>query len=293
MMWVSIAIMIIIGMIDYDWQVMLFVIIPLLLVAVVYFAGNYKDSQNRENIDTQNYTSSNFDYSTDDSNTYTIPPNADIIKLTGVYYVSGRDIPAGIYDIRVIDGFGNLQIPPKKKEIFMRKGDDFKNVSFSLQKELYIPVGMVLNLLKYREFSSQVQINYPKDEILMNDNIDMMDGHAFEYFCARMMDSMGYKAKVTKGSGDHGADIIAIKEGVRYAVQCKRWSTSVGNKVVEDVFYAKQVYHCHVGIIITSNYFTCAAKEAAHETGIILWDRDFIKSHSNILDSNQNQKLQS
>ena len=172
--------MLIIGMIDYDWQVMLFVIIPLLLVAVVYFAGNYKDSQNRENIDTQNYTSSNFDYSTDDSNTYTIPPNADIIKLTGGYYVSGRDIPAGIYDIRVIDGSGNLQIPPKKKEIFMRKGDDFKNVSFSLQKELYIPVGMVLNLLNYREFSSQVQINYPKDEILMNDNIDMMAGHAFD-----------------------------------------------------------------------------------------------------------------
>ena len=96
MIWVSIAIMLIIGMIDYDWQVMLFVIIPLLLVAVVYFAGNYKDSQNRENIDTQNYTSSNFDYSTDDSNTYTIPPNADIIKLTGGYYVSGRDIPVSL-----------------------------------------------------------------------------------------------------------------------------------------------------------------------------------------------------
>lgn len=33
-------------------------------------------------------------------------------------------------------------------------------------------------------------------------------------------------------------------------------------------------YRCHVGIVMTNNYFTQSAKDLAKENGIVLWDRD-------------------
>jgi HJR/Mrr/RecB family endonuclease len=32
----------------------------------------------------------------------------------------------------------------------------------------------------------------------------------------------------------------------------------------------------HIGIVMTNQYFTAAAKEAAEKTGVLLWDRDYI-----------------
>ena len=46
--------------------------------------------------------------------------------------------------------------------------------------------------------------------------IDRMEGHDFEYFCAVLLKTNGYeKAEVTPGSGDQGIDVIAAKDGIR------------------------------------------------------------------------------
>lgn len=112
--------------------------------------------------------------------------------------------------------------------------------------------------------------------------IDFMDGHNFEYFCADILKNNGYKdVEVTRGSGDHGVDIIAVRDGIRYAVQCKRFTGNVGNKAVQEIYFGKSYYHCHVGIVMTNSYFTPAAKEAAKESGVILWDRDFLMRYIN------------
>lgn len=53
-----------------------------------------------------------------------------------------------------------------------------------------------------------------------------MDGHDFEYFCADLLSRGGFsEVEVTKGSGDYGIDILAEKDGVTYAIQCKRYTT--------------------------------------------------------------------
>lgn len=106
---------------------------------------------------------------------------------------------------------------------------------------------------------------------------DSMDGWEFENFCADILKENGYEnVEVTKGSGDQGVDVFAERDGIKYAVQCKRYSHPVGNKAIQEIFAGKQFYHCHVGIVMTSNYFTKSAKELAKENGIILWDRDFL-----------------
>lgn len=105
--------------------------------------------------------------------------------------------------------------------------------------------------------------------------IDQMEGHEFESFIADLLRELGYqKVKITSGSGDQGADILAERDGVRYAVQCKRHSSDLGNTPVQEVHTGKDFYHCHVGVVATNRYFTQSAHEAAKATGVLLWDRD-------------------
>lgn len=106
-------------------------------------------------------------------------------------------------------------------------------------------------------------------------NIDLMDGHEFEYFCGNLLVQMGYyNVEVTKGSGDQGVDVIAYKDGCKYAFQCKRFSGNVGNRAVQEVIAGKKFYNCDYGVVITNRYFTNSAIELASKTGIILFDRD-------------------
>ena len=104
---------------------------------------------------------------------------------------------------------------------------------------------------------------------------DGMEGHEFESYCADLLRKNGFvNVSVTPGSGDQGVDVIAEKEGVRYAVQCKCYSSALGNTPVQEVCAGKSMYNCHVGVVMTNNYFTAGAKQLAENNGILLWDRD-------------------
>lgn len=107
-----------------------------------------------------------------------------------------------------------------------------------------------------------------------NHDFDNMDGHEFESFCATLLKRNGFKnVSVTKGSGDQGIDVLATKDGIKYGIQCKCYSSEVGNKAVQEAFSGKTFYNRHVGVVLTNNYFTPSAKELAEKNGIILWDR--------------------
>ena len=108
-------------------------------------------------------------------------------------------------------------------------------------------------------------------------NIDTMEGHEFEYFCAELLQRNGFTdVEVTKASGDFGIDILARKDGVSYAIQCKCYSDTVGNHAVQEALSGAQYYHCMVAVVMTNNYFTPAAIETAQKTNVLLWDRDTV-----------------
>lgn len=109
--------------------------------------------------------------------------------------------------------------------------------------------------------------------------IDKMEGHQFEYYCADLLRKNGFeRVEITKGSGDQGIDILAQKEGIKYAIQCKCYSSDLGNKPVQEAFAGKSIYKCHVAAVITNRFFTQGAVEAAEATGVLLWDRNKLKS---------------
>lgn len=106
---------------------------------------------------------------------------------------------------------------------------------------------------------------------------ESMEGREFEFFCADLLEKNGfYEVKVTRGSYDYGIDILAEKEGVTYAIQCKRYSKPVGIKAVQEAFAGKEYYDRMVGAVLTNQYFTSSAVNAAKKLKILLWDEDHL-----------------
>ena len=125
-----------------------------------------------------------------------------------------------------------------------------------------------------------IQITAPVRQLSELASVDSMDGHTFEYWCADLLRDNGFvNVSVTRGSGDQGVDVLAEKDGIRYAIQCKCYSHDLGNTPVQEVNAGRVIYHCHIGAVLTNRYFTKGAKDAAEATGVLLWDRNWIKDH--------------
>ena len=109
------------------------------------------------------------------------------------------------------------------------------------------------------------------------DEMDLMEGHDFEYFCADLLRKKGFiEVEVTKGSGDYGIDILAEKEGVTYAIQCKCYTAPIGVKAIQEAYAGRDYYDRMVGAVMTNQYFTTPAVEAAKKLKILLWDRGYL-----------------
>lgn len=110
------------------------------------------------------------------------------------------------------------------------------------------------------------------------DQMDLMEGHEFEYFCADLLRKKGFlEVEVTKSSGDYGIDILAQKEGVTYAIQCKCYAAPIGVKAIQEAYAGRDYYDRMVGAVMTNQYFTAPAVEAAGKLKILLWDRGYLE----------------
>lgn len=110
-------------------------------------------------------------------------------------------------------------------------------------------------------------------------SLDEIEGHDFEYYCAELLKKRGFEeVSVTKGSGDYGVDVLAEKDGVTYAIQCKAYTTPVGVKAVQEAYAGREFYDRMVGAVLTNQYFTKPAVEAAKKLKILLWDRGYLDS---------------
>lgn len=125
----------------------------------------------------------------------------------------------------------------------------------------------------YDTVTSQCRID------LYNNQYDYMEGHDFETYCAELLQKTGFDSvEVTPGSNDQGIDIIAYQHGIKFGIQCKRYSSDVGNKAVQEAFAGSTYYHCNVAAVLTNQHFTTQAKDLAKRTGVLLWDRDYLNA---------------
>lgn len=104
------------------------------------------------------------------------------------------------------------------------------------------------------------------------ENIDKMTGVEFEKVLINKLRGFGLKVMETPGSGDYGADIVIDDEDeTRFIIQCKRFSSKVNLKAVQEVVAAMKHYSADYAIVATNSDFLKSAVELAKSNGIELW----------------------
>ena len=111
-----------------------------------------------------------------------------------------------------------------------------------------------------------------------------------------MLIKLGYSnVEKTKASGDYGIDILAEKDNVSYAIQCKLYSSKLGNDCVQEACAGKKYYKKDLAVVITNSTFTQGAIELAKETNVVLWDRqildNMLKKINGTFDAYDNQRV--
>ena len=96
------------------------------------------------------------------------------------------------------------------------------------------------------------------------------DGLAFENWVATNLKKFGWEAKATRGSGDQGLDVIAKKNGRQIGVQCKLYSSNVGNKAVQEIISAKEFFNLDEAAVITNAGYTKSAQDLARACNVHL-----------------------
>lgn len=117
---------------------------------------------------------------------------------------------------------------------------------------------------------------YDEDERI---DIDKMDGGTFEHFCADLLRVNGWTdVRVTPASGDHGIDITAEKDDIKWGFQCKRWGdTKVDAIAIGQTYKGKALYECDMVAVITTSTLTAQAEGEAKQLGIKVWGRGKIR----------------
>ncbi|MGA2986460.1 MAG: restriction endonuclease [Terriglobia bacterium] len=113
------------------------------------------------------------------------------------------------------------------------------------------------------------------------DSLDTLSGVEFERLVSQLLERMGFRAEMTKASGDGGVDVVANLDqpfsGGRYLVQCKRYApdSTVGAATVREFYGALNADRRAIkGILITTSAFTAQATEFAEGLPIELIARD-------------------
>jgi restriction system protein len=99
-------------------------------------------------------------------------------------------------------------------------------------------------------------------------------GIEYEVYCAEALRRAGWDARLTTVTGDQGTDIIAERDGKRVVVQCKFYSTPVGNKAVQEAAAARLHERADQAIVVSNAAYTKAARQLAGTTGVILLHHD-------------------
>lgn len=111
--------------------------------------------------------------------------------------------------------------------------------------------------------------------------IQNLTGVQFEELITSLLARLGFRAQMTKASGDGGIDIVAVLNkpvvGGKCLFQCKRFAstTLVGSPVVREFYGAVSADRQVVkGVLITTSGFTEQARAFAQEVGIELIDME-------------------
>ena len=201
------------------------------------------------------------------------------------------------YDVlhaqQIIDGY------KQQLKEFMRIGGDPQYVKNLDRLDLYIEIvkrlkeyGWLDNQQKYIEYAEDTdaldldwelsQISHQINNAMAYEYINSLSGVEFENVCQALVEKMGFTTQTTKASGDGGIDLIAYNHqpllSGKYIIQCKRYTGSVGEPIIRDLYGVIMSERANKGILMTTGHFTKSAISFAEGKPIELIDGKKLKS---------------
>ena len=135
-----------------------------------------------------------------------------------------------------------------------------------------LSIGLVLDRVARRRETRRVRRTARREGV--ERSLMRLSGAEFERVCAEALRARGARVIEQGGGGDQGADLLVDWAGRRYAVQCKRYKSNVGNAAVQQVHAARGYYRTDGAIVMTNRRFTRAARTLAARLDVVLIDRD-------------------
>ncbi len=110
--------------------------------------------------------------------------------------------------------------------------------------------------------------------------IDKMGGSEFEEKLSILFSQLGYTVQHTGKTGDYGVDLIIEKNGIKTAVQAKRYGfrEHVPENAIQQAFSGAEFYHCEDALVVTNSRYTKHANELARSIGVSIWNRSDLVS---------------
>lgn len=108
------------------------------------------------------------------------------------------------------------------------------------------------------------------------DEVDTMTGVEFERYAEILFQNLGYSIQKTAVTGDFGVDLVISKDGIKTAVQCKRYSSTIGVVAIQQAHTGMAYYRCQRSLVMTNSTFTKAAISLAESSRCILVDRSML-----------------
>lgn len=138
----------------------------------------------------------------------------------------------------------------------------------SIMLAIVLAIGVILFLLKRHQRARLLRSGIAE--------IDQMTGLEFERYLQLLLTRRGYTDISLTSVYDLGTDLLAKKDGIRWAIQAKRYKGAVGLDSVRQVVASKEHYKCDKAMVITNSHFTKNARTIAESTGCVLIDREML-----------------
>ena len=168
------------------------------------------------------------------------------------------------------------KVVPNTKKVFEKLSTELKEIKnnkqalavlvIALASIIVLPLGY-FKLRKHREEEMSLR------EIELVD-IQNMDNERLKQYMRKLLQHHGFKVGSSNSPDDSTMDIVARKDGTKYAVQVKREITDISKEAVINVIVEKNRHDCDAAIVITNSYFTNGAIQSARDEGCELVDRD-------------------
>lgn len=104
------------------------------------------------------------------------------------------------------------------------------------------------------------------------DQLQQMDPIDFERYCGWLYELKGYKAHMTATTGDEGIDLLLKKGRETTVVQCKRYSGTVGQPTVRDLYGTQLHTNAKAAALVTTGRISSSAEAWAANKPIDLID---------------------